>query len=425
MDCTDEILRTLRDAGCNRVNTYHRNGGECMRRLLSALLSFACLFSTVAPVIAEENMMSYGIVAYTVRRDGMQIYGELYLPEAEAPHPLVIMSHGFGGNHRSCEYYADAFARNGIAAYVYDFIGGGRGSQSDGDMTEMSVLTEAADLGAVLDQLKAREDMDERRIYLFGESQGGFVSTYVAGTRPDDVAGLIALYPAYVLQDDARKRTPDVNNIPETMSVMGMTIGAIYNRDALSFDIYDIMAGYTGKTLIIHGTADSIVPISYSERAIETFPDAELIRIGGANHGFYGHDQESAAQAAVDFVKDLLENGQEAVWQMRLIIGETEVPVLWEDNASVEALQELLPLTIQMSMYGGFEQVGPVGQSITRNDRQTTTDYGDIVLYSGNQIVVFYGSNSWAYTRLGHINLTRQEMTDLLGHGDVTITLVK
>ncbi len=94
---------------------------------------------------------------------------------------------------------------------------------------------------------------------------------------------------------------------------------------------------------------------------------------------------------------------------MRLMIGETEVPVTREENASVEALREIIsesPLTIQMSMYGGFEQVGPIGQRIDRDDQQTTTDYGDIVLYSGDQIVVFYGSNSWAYTRLGHIDLT-------------------
>lgn len=108
---------------------------------------------------------------------------------------------------------------------------------------------------------------------------------------------------------------------------------------------------------------------------------------------------------------------------MRLLIGETEVPVTWENNASVEALKELSPVTIQMSMYGGFEQVGSIGQSIVRNDVQTETSYGDIVLYSGNQIVIFYGSNSWAYTRLGHVDLSQQEMREMLGSGDVAITL--
>ena len=111
---------------------------------------------------------------------------------------------------------------------------------------------------------------------------------------------------------------------------------------------------------------------------------------------------------------------------MKMKIGDTEVPVTWEENDSVNALREIVkeePLTIQMSMYGGFEQVGSIGNDIVRDDAQTTTDSGDIVLYSGDQIVVFYGSNSWAYTRLGHADLSQKEMEDLLGNGDVKLTL--
>ena len=111
---------------------------------------------------------------------------------------------------------------------------------------------------------------------------------------------------------------------------------------------------------------------------------------------------------------------------MQLKIGDTEVPVTWEENDSVNALREIVkeePLTIQMSMYGGFEQVGPIGQDIVNDDAQTTTSAGDIVLYSGDQIVVFYGSNSWSYTRLGHADLSQKEMEDLLGNGDVKLTL--
>ena len=80
-------------------------------------------------------------------------------------------------------------------------------------------------------------------------------------------------------------------------------------------------------------------------------------------------------------------------------------------------------LEISMSMYGGFEQVGSIGSSIARDDKQTTTEPGDIVLYSGNQLVVFYGSNSWAYTKLGKIELSEDELTTILSNGDVTITL--
>lgn len=132
--------------------------------------------------------------------------------------------------------------------------------------------------------------------------------------------------------------------------------------------------------------------------------------------------KEAPAQAVTAGMSVDAESGGEEN-TMRLLIGDREVPVTWEENASVEELQDLCPLTIPMSMYGGFEQVGPIGQNIVREDVQTVTDSGDIVLYSGNQIVVFYGSNSWAYTRLGHINLSEQEMRDLLSGGDVTITL--
>ena len=112
---------------------------------------------------------------------------------------------------------------------------------------------------------------------------------------------------------------------------------------------------------------------------------------------------------------------------LRMMIGNTAVDVDWENNESVEALKELCEnksLVIQMSMYGGFEQVGPIGSILPSNDTQTTTSAGDIVLYSSNQIVVFYGSNSWAYTRLGHI--TDQDasgMASLLSNGNVTITI--
>ena len=117
--------------------------------------------------------------------------------------------------------------------------------------------------------------------------------------------------------------------------------------------------------------------------------------------------------------------GKQEARTMKLAIGETEVPVTWENNSSVDDLQKYLPLTIRMSQYGGFEQVGSIGRSIVRDDKEITTHYGDIVLYSGNKIVIFYGSNSWAYTRLGHINLSQQEMTELLSKHDVSITIAE
>ena len=145
----------------------------------------------------------------------------------------------------------------------------------------------------------------------------------------------------------------------------------------------------------------------------------------------------SGCTGAQETAADTGSKGQEAVSQenksvaepkkeqaMKLIIDDKVVPVTWEQNASTAALQKILPLTIKMSPYGGFEQVGDIGQNITSADKQITTQYGDIVLYAENKLVIFYGSNSWAYTRLGHIDMSKQELTALLNRDGVTVQLV-
>ena len=108
-----------------------------------------------------------------------------------------------------------------------------------------------------------------------------------------------------------------------------------------------------------------------------------------------------------------------------LKIDNTEVDVFWAENESVTALKELAKdeLNINMSMYGGFEQVGSLGATLPSADTRITTTAGDIVLYSSNQIVIFYDSNTWEYTKLGHISLSKSELVDLLADEDVTITL--
>lgn len=113
--------------------------------------------------------------------------------------------------------------------------------------------------------------------------------------------------------------------------------------------------------------------------------------------------------------------------QLKLRIGDTIVQTEWENNESVEALRDMVksePLRISTSMYGGFEQVGELGKELPSNDEQMETRAGDIVLYSGNQIVLFYGSNTWEYTKLGKITgMSREELEKLLGKEDTTITL--
>ena len=106
--------------------------------------------------------------------------------------------------------------------------------------------------------------------------------------------------------------------------------------------------------------------------------------------------------------------------------GGEALPVTWEDSAAVDSLKRLVsdgPLTIKLAMYGGNEQFGSLGRALDSDDVSQTSKPGDIMLYTSDQIVLFYGSNTWQYTKLGHIDKTADEMTELLGNGDIEITI--
>lgn len=154
---------------------------------------------------------------------------------------------------------------------------------------------------------------------------------------------------------------------------------------------------------------------------------AILTACSGAGETQQGASSEQTTNITAE--NDTADDPEESIEmkQITMRIDNEVVDVTWEDNESVKALAEIAyesPVTIESSMYGGFEQVGSIGTSLPINDVNMKTKPGDIVLYSGSNMVVFYGSNSWSYTMLGHIeNKSEEELTDLLGSGDVTITL--
>lgn len=109
---------------------------------------------------------------------------------------------------------------------------------------------------------------------------------------------------------------------------------------------------------------------------------------------------------------------------LKITVGDQELLATFADNSSAEEFRELLsqgPVTISMEDYGGFEKVGPLGTTLTRNDARITTQPGDVILYQGNQITIYYGTNTWNFTRLAKIN----DSTNLkakLGAGTVQVT---
>ena len=107
-------------------------------------------------------------------------------------------------------------------------------------------------------------------------------------------------------------------------------------------------------------------------------------------------------------------------------IGDSVLEILLEENSSAEAFIALLQagdLTVAMHDYGNFEKVGPLGTSLPTNDQRITTKPGDLILYQGNQITIYYDKNTWSFTRLGQVQgLTQTELKEILGTGNVDVT---
>ncbi len=112
---------------------------------------------------------------------------------------------------------------------------------------------------------------------------------------------------------------------------------------------------------------------------------------------------------------------------MNITVGDQVLTATLVENSSTATLKEALsdgPITIQMRDYGSMEKVGSLGMELPRNDEQITTEAGDIILYQGDALVIYYAPNSWNFTRLGKINdLSADELKEILGDGNVTITL--
>jgi hypothetical protein len=100
--------------------------------------------------------------------------------------------------------------------------------------------------------------------------------------------------------------------------------------------------------------------------------------------------------------------------------------ILAAENSSADAFLDLLKsgdVTVETHDYGSFEKVGPLGTTLPRNDEQITTEPGDVILYQGDQITIYYDVNNWSFTRLGKVqDLSQAELKDILGSGNVTVT---
>lgn len=239
------------------------------------------------------------------QRNGLTIRGHVR-GEKNRPQPAVILSHGFLANERMCRKYAKLLADLGYLAVTFDFCGGGIRSRSDGRSRDMTVLTEKEDLRAVLEGVK--EKFSPTGITLLGCSQGGFVSGLLAAELGvEKIDRLVLFYPAICIPDDARSGKMmfyrfDPDDIPQTLGRFPMELGGNYALSVINMDPYAEMRSYTGPVLLVHGTADPVVDIGYSERLSRVYQNCRYAEIDGGGHMFKGQADREACRILREFM---------------------------------------------------------------------------------------------------------------------------
>ena len=186
------------------------------------------------------------------------------------------------------------------------------------------------------------------------------------------------------------------------------------------FKFLQILLCMAAIILFLSGCTDS----SLSRTNLQTKNESSSLGDEASPASANDADSSNTQQVNVPQPDTNSDTEENMVKKMTLQIGNSSFMATLENNPAVDAFVEMMsdfPVIIQMNDYSGFEKVGSLGTNLPADDKQTTTHAGDIVLYNGNQIVIFYGSNSWSYTRLGKIDdLSGWE--DALGSGDITVT---
>ena len=257
---------------------------------------------------------------FECKRGHLTLRGTRFLPQGENL-PIAIVSHGFMANQRSVRRYARALAELGYAAFCFDFSGGcAFFGKSDGKSTDMSVLTEIADLQAVISYARALPCTDSDRLVLMGCSQGGFVSALTAAKPDTAVSKLILFYPALCIPDDARAGQMmfakfDPEHIPEQFMCGPMRLRARYVTDVIHMKPYEEITLYPGDVLIVHGDNDPVVSIHDSNRAYKAYrkrptakfhrpPRTEFRTSEGGKHGFSRKHDIFAMDAVRSFLAE-------------------------------------------------------------------------------------------------------------------------
>ena len=237
----------------------------------------------------------------TIEHHKRRVAGKAYLPLGEH-YPIIILSHGFNGSGDDFGAQAQTLAENGIGAVTYDFCGGSLRSKSDLKTDEMTVFTEMEDLNAVLDAVISWAGIDKERIFVFGGSMGGLVTSLVAEERADDIRGMALLFPALCVADDWNRRFPNIEDIPEREELWSVPLGRTFFETLHGFSVFERIGNYPGKVLLMHGDKDLVVPVEYSKRVNAIYNNSRLEIFHGEGHGFTSDGNDKVTKLLMEFI---------------------------------------------------------------------------------------------------------------------------
>jgi len=229
---------------------------------------------------------------YFERGGGKKIFGVEIIPLSRAEGerlPAVILSHGFGGRYYDELEKARMFAKAGYACFCFDFGGINKESKTEGLTEDTTLDSEKEELQEVVDFVLSRGYCDEKKLYLYGESMGGFITTLVAASAPSRFKAVTLIYPALSIPTDYSNG-------------LGLAPWQKFKDNALSYygKEKDLFLSCAMPVLIQHGTDDKLVDISFSRNAAKIFPNAKLIELPGAGHGI-NMPWESVIKTSIEF----------------------------------------------------------------------------------------------------------------------------
>lgn len=283
--------------------------------LLTVLLLLPCCTqaetTTIRPSETEGYTFTYQgctAVVHRVHSGDNSLHGVFYLPDdfdKNRQYPVLIFSHGYNSNSYADTDYVPYLTQWGILCYKFDFAGGSIRSRSGGDFLQMSLLTEKADLLAVIDDIAAQPFVDPERVALIGMSQGGVVTGLTAPEVSDRILGEILVYPAFNILDEVRAQYNAPEDLPDQLLLLNQYVGKQYFADVWDMNLTAEAAGYTGPVLLIHGTADRLVSHQHSVDAAAQFCNARLLLLDGAPHGFGKKEAAVLAPELSGFLQDI------------------------------------------------------------------------------------------------------------------------